>query len=94
MTKYRSAGLHPWFLTEQTLETSVEWLADLAREPNVVAIGEAGLDKVTGTPWALHSKVAGSFEVMKHQAAADSLSTPLAIVEAHVVMQYNTYILT
>lgn len=48
-----SAGLHPWFLQENELAEALEWLKKMAAQKNVVAIGEAGLDKVTDTPWDL-----------------------------------------
>ena len=47
----RSAGLHPWYLHTADLNTSAAWLRDQAVRREVIAIGEAGLDKVTSTPW-------------------------------------------
>jgi TatD DNase family protein len=46
-----SAGLHPWYLDE--IETRWQLLQDVASLPNVIAIGECGLDKVTATDWSL-----------------------------------------
>jgi TatD DNase family protein len=43
-----SAGLHPWFLREASLESDLEWLHACAQ--GAVAIGEAGLDKLVNTP--------------------------------------------
>lgn len=43
-----SAGLHPWFLSEASLESDLEWLHTHA--PGAVAIGEAGLDKLVKIP--------------------------------------------
>ncbi|WP_221389959.1 TatD family hydrolase [Dyadobacter sp. NIV53] len=48
-----SMGLHPWYLQAAHLE---EQLADLeihAVKPEVLAIGECGLDKLTATDWDL-----------------------------------------
>jgi len=53
MAAYRSAGLHPWDLSAETLETASKWLLEQAESPQVIAIGEAGLDKLISPPWAL-----------------------------------------
>lgn len=50
---YYSVGLHPWFLSENELATATDWLHEHSKKPQVLAIGEAGLDKVTQTPWDL-----------------------------------------
>lgn len=44
-----SAGLHPWYLDNAGNEMNV--LISLAQQPNVVAIGECGLDKLVKTDW-------------------------------------------
>lgn len=43
-----SAGLHPWFLTEMSLNSDLEWLRSHAVD--AIAIGEAGLDKLVNVP--------------------------------------------
>lgn len=45
-----SVGLHPWYLEKETLERQWEKLLDAIRHPQVVAIGEAGLDRLTAAP--------------------------------------------
>ncbi len=50
---HASAGLHPWFLSAETLDAASDWLHEQAQTPHVIAIGEAGLDKVTETSWTL-----------------------------------------
>jgi TatD DNase family protein len=52
-TLFQSAGLHPWYVREQNLNESLKWMEQKAAEKRVLAIGEAGLDKITDTPWAL-----------------------------------------
>lgn len=52
-SRFYSAGLHPWFLTADTLDAAVNWLQAQAAHPQVLAIGECGLDKLTHTPWTL-----------------------------------------
>lgn len=52
-TRWFSAGLHPWHLGNTGLDEAAGWLHDHAANPDCLAIGEAGLDKVTKTPWTL-----------------------------------------
>jgi len=67
-----SLGLHPWYL--ENWELDFELLKELAVLPNVVAIGECGLDKLCKTDW--HLQVA----VFKKQIyLANSLDKPLVI---------------
>lgn len=46
-----SVGLHPWYLPSSDWQGAEYWLRAEAARPEVLAIGEAGLDKVTTTPW-------------------------------------------
>lgn len=48
---YRSAGLHPWHLQGVDLEAAEGWLREQVTSSETLAIGEAGLDKATDTPW-------------------------------------------
>jgi TatD DNase family protein len=50
--EFYSVGYHPWSLSK---ESSEDWsiLSELAAKPEVLAIGEAGLDKVTAVDYAL-----------------------------------------
>lgn len=52
-TGYRSVGLHPWHLNGVDLAAAQQWLNEQASRPESLAIGEAGLDKATDTPWAV-----------------------------------------
>ena len=45
---FASVGLHPWFLTKENGEKDLETLAKLLKNPNVLAVGECGLDKIKG----------------------------------------------
>lgn len=40
---YRSVGIHPWFL--ENVEEQLHWLIGAVHSPEVLAIGECGLDK-------------------------------------------------
>lgn len=51
-----SAGLHPWYLQEATLADELHRLRLAVQQPNVLAVGECGLDKITDTPFALQEK--------------------------------------
>ncbi len=53
LATWHSAGLHPWFLENTDLGAAERWLREAASRPETLAIGEAGLDKATTTPWAL-----------------------------------------
>ena len=48
-----SIGLHPWYLSKETLLQDFAELKLASSKPNVLAIGECGLDKVCKTDWAL-----------------------------------------
>ena len=48
---YRSVGLHPWHQEDLT-ERGLASLDIALRQPQVIALGEAGLDKVCDTPLA------------------------------------------
>lgn len=53
VSPWLSVGLHPWYLQGINWNAAEQWLREQASLPEVVAIGEAGLDKVTDTPWEL-----------------------------------------
>ncbi len=76
---YRSVGMHPWHLDDW--HNQWHQLETAAPHPNVLAIGECGLDKVTHTPWALQTEV-----FTKQVLLAQSLQKPLII---HCVRAYS-----
>ncbi len=43
-----SCGIHPWYITDTNYRDLLRSLADIAGDPNVVAIGECGFDKLRG----------------------------------------------
>ncbi|GAB4494216.1 MAG: TatD family hydrolase [Saprospiraceae bacterium] len=53
LSPHLSVGLHPWHLTGFDSKSAEKWLREQAARPEVIAIGEAGLDKVTSTSWDL-----------------------------------------
>lgn len=50
--EYYSVGIHPWRTGNSFRETDeqAQLLAEVAHHPQVIAIGETGLDKLTDTP--------------------------------------------
>lgn len=71
---FYSVGIHPWHLSAEKVESQWESLLSAVRHPQVVAIGEAGLDKLTDTPLSLQQSV---FE--REIELAESLHLPLVI---------------
>lgn len=75
-----SVGLHPWFITAETWQQQFEVVKETCRLQNVVAVGEAGLDKVCATDFALQQTVFAA-----HIQLANELQKPLIVhcVRAH-----------
>jgi TatD DNase family protein len=46
LTQYCTYGIHPWFLTEESLDSQVYILEDLLKNNAIIAIGEVGIDKI------------------------------------------------
>ena len=80
--RYCSAGVHPWFMDEW--KTQIEQLKKIASKPNVIAIGECGLDKKVKTP------LTEQIELFSLQIAlSELLQKPLII---HCVKAFNELI--
>ncbi|MFC3416233.1 TatD family hydrolase [Algoriphagus hitonicola] len=82
---YFSIGLHPWFLGENWRE-KWEKLEKLAENPNCLAIGEAGFDRIKG-PDLVIQKSAFEFQCQ----VANSLKIPLILhcVKGHdLLLEY------
>jgi TatD DNase family protein len=45
-----SIGLHPWYLNEQSIHELPDVLNQVLKLPNILAVGEAGLDRVIKKP--------------------------------------------
>jgi TatD DNase family protein len=74
LPSFCSLGLHPWFVQIETLEASWQNLVDLAKLPNVVAIGECGLDRNIELPLETQISI-----FQRHIELAESLQKPLVI---------------
>lgn len=69
-----SVGIHPWHLSEDNAEESYSLLTELVCHPQVVAVGECGLDKLKGPSLALQ------MDIFKRCALlAEESSLPLII---------------
>jgi TatD DNase family protein len=78
--KKYSVGLHPWHIDEKTLENDLIWLKNTTKLPNVIAVGECGLDRLIEVPMELQEEV-----FRQHIALSESLKKPLILhcVRAH-----------
>jgi len=72
--RYCSLGIHPWYINEAEPEAQLVSLGRYAALPQVLAIGECGLDKVTETPFSLQER---AFEAQLQ--LAQQLQKPLII---------------
>lgn len=72
--RYVSAGLHPWYIRLETLSDDLNLLRRYAARPEVLAIGECGLDKLTATDWDMQCI---AFE--RQIALAGELRKPLVV---------------
>ena len=52
-----SLGIHPWFLNENNHKQLISSVIESAGNPNLIAIGEAGFDKLRGPSLELQRKV-------------------------------------
>ncbi|MFM7601851.1 MAG: TatD family hydrolase [Pseudanabaena sp.] len=69
-----SLGLHPWFVQLETLEIAWANLVDLAKLPEVIAIGECGLDRNIDLPLEIQISI-----FKRHIEIAELLQKPLVI---------------
>ena len=71
--KCLSAGIHPWFI-EGTGKEQLALLEEVAQNPEVRMIGEAGLDKSAAAPWIIQ------MELLRAQIElAESFQKPLIL---------------
>ncbi|MDR1861240.1 MAG: TatD family hydrolase [Bacteroidales bacterium] len=76
-----SLGLHPWHLNPDTVSAQIQRCAAHGIDPQVVAIGECGLDRIKGAPLAVQL---AAFE--SQIQLAEQLQKPLII---HAVRAYS-----
>lgn len=81
---YYSYGLHPWHLEKETCYEQLETLRRVAYEQRCLAIGECGLDKLSGVDFDLQQEL-----FIEQIKLANLISKPLII---HCVKAFNELI--
>lgn len=76
-----SVGIHPWSTTAEIPESLFQKLREIAADPRVVAIGEAGLDALRGGPADRQNDV-----FIRQIAISETLQKPLIV---HCVRRYG-----
>jgi len=77
----KSVGLHPWHIEQDTWETNLKLLENLIGSDDMIAIGEAGLDKTIKINYTLQNEI-----FKRHIAIAEKSRKPLII---HCVRSYS-----
>lgn len=49
---YYSIGIHPWFIERQDCRAALRTLESALADANLLALGECGLDRLTGAPFS------------------------------------------
>ncbi len=81
MPGFFSVGLHPWHVEEHTWQEGIEAVQQASQHPQVLAIGEAGLDKTIAAPYAVQLE---AFKAQLH--IAEFVHKPMII---HCVRSYS-----
>lgn len=79
-SRYYSVGLHPWHINESHLQGDLKKLEMALSEKSVIALGEAGLDRLAKAPIKIQEKV---FHL--HLQLAQKFNKPLIV---HAVKSY------
>lgn len=69
-----SAGIHPWYIDSGKTDRQLASFHELINRPCVVAVGEAGLDKLATVPLALQEKL-----FIAQATVAEETNKPLLI---------------
>ena len=78
---FASIGIHPWQLTEENAKEQWNSLQNNLKDKRIIAIGEAGLDKLKGPSMELQTVI-----FQKEIELAESLRLPMII---HCVRAHN-----
>jgi len=79
-----SMGIHPWYINQESIEKELSLLALNARNSNVIAIGECGLDKLSSVDFDLQKDI-----FIAQVKIAEDLNKPLII---HCVKAFDDLI--
>lgn len=74
-------GLHPWYLEAENLDEQLENLRNNLSKPEVLSVGECGLDKLSTIDWALQLQAFQS-----QIELAEEINKPIII---HCVKAFN-----
>ena len=81
---FASVGIHPWYLMEADANLLLKQLEQQLQDDRVVALGEAGLDRLRGCPLDVQ------ISVFRHEVAlAEEYGLPMVI---HCVRAFNELI--
>ena len=81
---FASVGIHPWYLMESDANRLLKQLEQQLQDDRVVALGEAGLDRLRGCPLDVQ------ISVFRHEVAlAEEYRLPMVI---HCVRAFNELI--
>lgn len=69
-----SVGVHPWWTNDKEIEKIISGLYHWAEHPQVIRIGECGIDKLKGAPIAEQEKI-----FTLHIELSEKLQKPLTI---------------
>jgi TatD DNase family protein len=56
-SEFISIGIHPWYINEKSLNEEIDIIQKNARNKNVLAIGECGLDKLATTELSIQEHI-------------------------------------
>ena len=77
---YASIGLHPWFLNAASFDADKDKLLSALSRKEIIAIGEAGLDKLCETDWDLQMS---AFLFQAELSAKQNMPLIIHCVKAH-----------
>ncbi|MET3128532.1 TatD DNase family protein [Arcicella rosea] len=80
-----SVGLHPWYIKPENIDEDFVQLEELARQPNVLAIGECGLDRLIDLDMSFQEEV-----FIRQIRLAETLQKPVII---HCVKAFSELIM-
>ncbi len=69
-----TAGIHPWYLNDLNREEQLEYIRSIAGDPEIIAVGEAGFDRLRGPEINLQLQV-----IAEQVKIADELRKPVVI---------------